>query len=89
MASDTTLSGRDVVDAIVRHISKDVPVLVHSMDAGRAAPMVQALRRAGFVATQVPMDRLDECYFGAWLKAARRKRTGPDDEDEENGSDEA
>lgn len=88
VASDTARSGRDVLDAIVRYIAKDVPVLVHSMNASQAAPMVQALRRAGFSATQIPMDQLDERRFDAWLETARRKRAGEDDQTEEDGPDE-
>lgn len=83
IASDLERSGRDVADAIIRHVAREVPVLVHSMNASRAGPMVQLLRRAGFVATQVPMADLDERFLRAWLEAARRRFEGSADDGDE------
>ncbi len=70
-AVDLRLDGMDVVGAIVEHIAREVPVLVHSMNPGRAPAMVARLEAAGFDVTRIPMGELTEHALRAWLEEAR------------------
>jgi len=69
--SDLYLSGEQVVDAIIRYVSKDVPVLVHSVSAQGAPAMVSRLETAGFRVTRIPMDQLEKEQLAEWAEDAR------------------
>lgn len=68
---DRFLSGRDIVGAMIQFISKDVPILVHSVNVRGSAAMVNRLREAGFDVTKIPMDVLTEETFRSWLQSVR------------------
>jgi hypothetical protein len=81
--SDRLLSGRDVADVVIENVSKDVPILIHSMNTAGARGMADALKRAGFDVTVVPMSCLDREAVVEWLKEAREQTAcgpGPDEE---------
>lgn len=65
--ADCKLSGSTVVDSIVRNISPDVPILIHSMNPGPAPLMAQKLENAGFYINRVPMCDLNSVAFQCWL----------------------
>jgi hypothetical protein len=69
--ADMRLSGSDLMGAIIRSISTDVPILVHSMNPEGASLMVQRLEGAGFSVTRIPMARLTRETFAAWLDEVR------------------
>jgi CheY-like chemotaxis protein len=69
--ADEYLSGTQVVEAIVRNVSTEVPILVHSMNPARAPVMARRLAEAGFSVTQVPMEALDRERLGEWLQDVR------------------
>ena len=69
--SDFYLSGGDVVEAVIRYISNDVPVLVHSMNFSQAPLMASRLHKAGFSVIQTPMNELTRAILCQWLEEAR------------------
>ena len=69
--SDLYLSGEQVVDAVVRYVSRDVPVLVHSVSIQGSLVMTRKLEAAGFWVTRIPIDQLQERQFMDWLEDAR------------------
>jgi CheY-like chemotaxis protein len=69
--ADEYLSGTHVADAIVRNVSKGVPILVHSMNPTRAPVMARRLAEADFSVTQVPMEALDRGTLEGWLEQVR------------------
>jgi len=68
---DGDLCGQNVVMAIIRHIDKDVPILVHSMNDAGGAAMVRQLEGAGFAVTRVPWVELSLGVFEEWLEEVR------------------
>ena len=71
VASSMHLSGNDVVGAIIRHIDKDVPILVHSMNVSQAPVMVRRLESAEFDVSRIPMAELTEKKLFEWVEDAR------------------
>lgn len=69
--ADEYLSGTQVADAIVRNVSNEVPILVHSMNPTKAPVMARRLAEAGFSVTQVPMEVLDRKKLEEWLEEVR------------------
>jgi hypothetical protein len=69
--ADLSLSGSDLVETLVTHLSRDVPILVHSMNATRAPLVVQRLNRAGFEVTRLPFETLLRDDLQNWLEDAR------------------
>jgi hypothetical protein len=61
-----------VANAIIQYISRNVPVLVHSMNSNQSTVLVQQLRRAGFDVTQIPMSSLTKEGFCDWLDQVRQ-----------------
>jgi len=61
------LSGSDLLDHIIRHVSKDVPILIHSMNMLQGPSMARKLEAAGFSVTRIPMSDLTEEAFSEWL----------------------
>ena len=69
--SDRYLCGQDVVEAIVQHVDRRVPILVHSVNAVGRQAMAARLRRAGFDVLIRPMNELKSADLEAWLADAR------------------
>ena len=65
---DAFLSGQDVANAIIQHLSRKAPVLIHSMNSSQSPVLVQLLRRAGFDVTQIPMGELSREKFCEWIE---------------------
>lgn len=71
LLTDLGLSGTSLVKSILANVSRDVPILVHSMNMSRAQGMVDALEKGGFSVTRIPMDRLTREAFLEWIDEAR------------------
>ena len=69
--SDRFLSGSDVVDAILKNVSREALVLIHSVNVSQAAVMAARLARAGFDVTQVPMTELTREKLLDWVAEVR------------------
>ena len=69
--TDLALSGTDLVNNIIIHLSRDVPILVHSMNSSRGPQLVDRLMKAGFDVTRIPFAELDKNTFVMWLEEAR------------------
>jgi CheY-like chemotaxis protein len=69
--SDKWLSGQDVVEAIVQYMDRQVPILVHSVNAVGRQAMATRLRRAGFEVVIKPMTELTKADLDAWLDEIR------------------
>jgi CheY-like chemotaxis protein len=67
-ADDAQLSGMNVVDAIVQYVSRNVPILVHSMNLSEAPTMVKKLTGSGFSVTRIPMREMTAEKLMEWLK---------------------
>lgn len=67
-ADEGHLSGMHVVDAIINYVSRDVPILVHSMNPSEAPIMVKKLKSAGFRVTRMPMRELTSEKLLEWLE---------------------
>ena len=52
--SNLSLCSTDVVDAIIRYVSKDVPTLIHSVNESQAPVMHTMLEKAGFMVERIP-----------------------------------
>jgi hypothetical protein len=68
---DLTLSGSDLVKTLIANLSRDAPILVHSMNPTRAPQLVQRLKGAGFEVTRITFQNLDQVTFLNWLEDAR------------------
>ncbi|MBF0235350.1 MAG: hypothetical protein HQK65_20290 [Desulfamplus sp.] len=66
-ASDLSLSATNLIDLIIENINKDVPILMHSMNAVQSITMKKRLEVAGFEVTQNPMKKLTKMAFDEWL----------------------
>ena len=69
--ADQDLSGSTVIKSIIRHMSVDIPVLVHSRNLKRAIHMEGKLSDEGFIVTRIPMDQMDKDLFRKWLGGVR------------------
>lgn len=65
---DNSTSGSNVVNAIIKHIAKTTPILVHSMNTTMDDQMHRRLKGSGFSATRIRMAILDERRFRQWLE---------------------
>lgn len=65
--SDRGLSGSHIIEAIYSKISRDVPVLVHSMNPEKSPVMVRRLEEAGFYVQKVPWEFMNKQFFHEWL----------------------
>jgi CheY-like chemotaxis protein len=70
-AGEEEFSGTHVAGAIIERISVEVPILIHSMNFGRATAMQPRLERAGFWTTRIPMSLLTRDRFLGWLDQVR------------------
>ena len=71
LQSDFSVSGTAVVGSIIRNISPEVPVLIHSMNFGCAAVMTRRLEQAGFDVTRIPMSMMNKDDFLEWIEKVR------------------
>lgn len=65
------LTGRHVVDRIIRHVDPDAAMLVHSINPAGARLMVQRLEAAGFWTTRTPFPTLSKAKLHAWIDEIR------------------
>ena len=65
---DQSTAGSNVVSAIISHIPKTVPILVHSMNVTKGDQMYRRLQGSGFSATRIRMSILDQRRFHHWLE---------------------
>ena len=70
-AADRDLSGTQVVEAMIGNISNQVPVLVHSMNPGKAPIMTRRLEVAGFDVTRTSWFDINETLYHEWLEGVR------------------
>ena len=68
--ADLSLSGSDLVETLATHLSRDAPILVHSMNPTCAPRVAKRLSHAGFDVTRIPFEGLDQVTFLAWLEEA-------------------
>lgn len=69
IAGDMNLSGNEVVQTILEHLPRDVPILVHSMNGkGHPARISKLLEGAGFYVVRMPMATMTKLDFQAWQK---------------------
>lgn len=71
VTSSAHLSGSDLINIIIHHIDRAVPILVHSMNLGMAPVMVRRLEMAGFDVTRIPMLELTKEKLNDWLEYVR------------------
>lgn len=69
--SERWLSTNDFLTVVIESICLDVPVLVHSMNMGKATSLVRELEAAGFWVTRIPMAELTRSRFEKWLEDVR------------------
>lgn len=69
--ADRRLSGQNVVSAIVQHVDRAVPVLIHSMNTTQRGVMAGILERAGYEVTTIPVSVLDSRALSEWLNRVR------------------
>ena len=68
--TDRYLDGKDIVNVIVKNISKNVPILVHSMNVTQAPVMAHRLEKDGFYVTRIPMANLTKERLQVWVGEA-------------------
>lgn len=69
---DRTLTGKNVVQSIIHNVTRDTPVLVHSMNSGEARVMVGRLENMGYSVLRVPMNDLTQEILTVWLEETRQ-----------------
>jgi len=69
--TDRFMCGKDVADAIIVNVSKDIPILIHSINESQAPVMQTTLEEAGFAVERIPMDILTRESFNEWLGYVR------------------
>ena len=65
--ADKKLDGHDVVRSIIQNISKETPILVHSVNYTTSPMMVSRLMKSGFDVLRIPMSDLRKESFQEWL----------------------
>ncbi len=73
--TDRYLSGQDLVDRIIRNVDRDVPILVHSVNASQGWIMAVRLQKQGFDVTHIPMSLLTAQAFAEWMGEVREGGT--------------
>ena len=73
VASELTLSGRQVTERITRLIDPEVPVLIHSVNPLGARRMHQMLDDHGFHVTRIPFFQLNQQRLQRWLELVREE----------------
>jgi len=69
--ADRHLSGSNVVESIIRNVSKDVPVFVHSGNLQESPLMVRRLEESGFRVTRMQIDNLTRIHLQNWMEDVR------------------
>jgi len=69
--NDLFMCGKDVVDAIISNVSRNVPILIHSVNESQAPIMHTMLEKAGFAVERIPMNILTGESFNEWLDYVR------------------
>lgn len=69
--ADLSLSGSDLIEAIIRSLHRDTPILVHSMNPSRAEGMARRLDSAGFWVSRIPFSELTRDRWLAWIAEVR------------------
>lgn len=77
--SDRHLSGQHVAEALIQHCSRDIPILVHSMNITYCSAMVRQLKASGFWVTRIPMAQLTSEALGAWIEEVQDNWSGLQD----------
>jgi hypothetical protein len=67
---DQYLSGNDIIDVIIIHIDRNVPILIHSTNIHQSIKMKQQLEGIGYPVTKIPMTDLTKEKFNEWLNEA-------------------
>lgn len=69
--ADRALSASDLVEVIVRNVSNETAILIHSMNVSQAPAMALRLEKAGFWITRIPMRELSKKRLRDWLREVR------------------
>jgi CheY-like chemotaxis protein len=69
--SDRHLSGTDVVESIMRNISKEVPIFIHSGNIQQGPAMASRLEKADYWVTRVPIFKLNKNILLKWIEDVR------------------
>ncbi len=72
--ADRFLSGQDLVDRIICNVSRDVPILVHSVNTSQGWIMAVRLQKHGFDVRHIPMNVLTAEAFEEWIWEVREAR---------------
>lgn len=59
------------MDTIITFVSKDMPILVHSMNVFQASVMMDRLGLAGFSVTRISMEQFNQERLAEWLQEVR------------------
>jgi CheY-like chemotaxis protein len=78
VATATKLKGVDVARKMTERLSRDTPVLVHSMSVTRE-DIMKLLRAEAFPVTQLPYCDLTRENLNAWVEEVREDREDRDD----------
>lgn len=70
-ASDSNISGSIVIRAVMQYLSPEIPIMIHSMNPGKATTMGKALEKSGFSVTRMPMGEMSKTAFLEWLEEVR------------------
>ena len=70
-SSDRDITGSQVINALIGHIAKSVPILVHSMNLGKAPTMVLKLTEAGYAVTRKSWFEIDVSSYHEWLEEVK------------------
>jgi hypothetical protein len=70
------LSASDLVDTVILRLSRETPVLIHSMNAARAKLMSKRLAAAHFAVALLPMAAMTPDKLRVWLYGGRFGRLG-------------
>lgn len=73
-------NGLHVARIVAQRIDSDVPVFVHSANAGGASAIATVLRGAGFDVHQTAMPYLSPARFLDWVREVRRARAEADED---------
>ena len=76
VANDKNLSGSTVVIKLMQHIWPNIPIMVHSMNTGKAERMKKALEASGFSVARMPMGEMNKDAFLEWLEEVREEVEG-------------
>jgi len=69
--AERNVTGTEVARCIVRCIDPEIPILIHSMNPGGARRMAKYLITAGFDVSVIPMAKLTQDRFLAWMETVR------------------